>query len=328
MRFIFLLLFLSVSSFSQKKINGISLVASNNDINASVSNAIVAVNANWITLMPFAFMKTEYDTSIVFNSKYQWLGERKEGIANTASFLKKSNFKLMLKPQIWIPNCGFTGHIKMKNEEDWKLLEKNYTNFILFYANVAKESNFEMFCIGTELNIFVTQRPLFWYKLIFKIKEIYKGKITYAENWDTYDKVPFISKLDYIGVDEYFPLNNNETPTIKALKIAWKKIAINLESLSQNHKKQILFTEFGYQSKSFTAKEPWDFSKKYSVNFEAQNNCLKSIFDSFWKEKWFAGGFLWKWYDNHEKAGGKNDTDYTVQNKPAENIVKLQYLKK
>ena len=34
-------------------------------------------------------------------------------------------------------------------------------------------------------------RPKYWYHLIEKIKAIYSGQLTYAENWDSYQTVPF-----------------------------------------------------------------------------------------------------------------------------------------
>ena len=60
---------------------------------------------------------------------------------------------------------------------------------------------------------------------------------------------------------------------------------------------------------------------KTNVNLEAQNNALAVILANFWKEKWFAGGFLWKWYDNHDNSGVLLDDDFTVQNKPSEKII-------
>ncbi len=30
---------------------------------------------------------------------------------------------------------------------------------------------------------------------------------------------------------------------------------------------------------------------------------------------------IWKWYDNHERQGGNDDTDFTPQNKAGENVV-------
>lgn len=52
---------------------------------------------------------------------------------------------------------------------------------------------------------------------------------------------------------------------------------------------------------------------------------MVALYNQFWTETWIAGGFLWKWYDNYQQSGGISDSDYTVQNKPAERIVKKQY---
>lgn len=320
---IFFYLF-STLFFGQSKINGISFVASNTELNNSYIEPVIKINANWVTLMPFGFMKTISDTSIIYDSNRQWWGERKIGIKKSTELFHKKNIKIMLKPQIWIPN-GFTGHIKMKSETDWLALENNYSKFILDYAKLAEEEHIEIFCIGTELNSFVTNRPIFWKNLIVKIREIYSGKITYAENWDTYKNVTFYKDIDYVGIDAYFPLSKSQTPTINELVKAWKPIKKEIQSLGKKFQKQIIFTEYGYQSRDFSAKEPWDFNFKTNVNLEAQNNALAVILASFWKEKWFAGGFLWKWYDNYNNSGGLLDTDFTVQNKPSEKIINRFY---
>lgn len=325
---VFCCLFLSFPVFSQKKIYGISFVASNREITIDAIKPVTAINANWVTLMPYGFMKTENDTTITFNSKRQWINERKEGIEQTAKLFKNQKIKIMLKPQIWIPKGGFTGHIKMKSEKEWIAFENNYQKFILFYAKLAQSTNCELFCIGTEMNSFVIARSKYWKDLISKIRKIYTGKITYAENWDTYTTVPFLGSLDYIGIDAYFPLDTAKTPTIKAIEIAWQPLKKEMQQLSIKHKKKILFTEYGYQSKDYTALEPWEHSKSRIVNLKGQENALTSIFNQFWAADWFAGGFLWKWYDNHNEAGGINDSDYTVQNKPSEEIVKKYYSKK
>jgi hypothetical protein len=323
-----LLLFATASLLGQSKINGLSFVASNREISTKAIEPVISINANWVTLMPFAFMKSTSDTTIVYNDKRQWWGERKEGIEKTALSFHKKNIKIMLKPQIWIARGDFTGHIKMASEKKWLALESNYEKFIIDYAKIAEATRSEIFCIGTELNMFVSNRPTFWSKLINKIRKVYKGKITYAENWDTYKNVTFLAELDYIGIDAYFPLNAEKTPSIKAISTAWKPLKKELASISKKYNRKILFTEFGYQSKDFTAKEPWDHASNSAINLKAQENSLAVLFASFWNQDWFAGGFLWKWYDNHEEAGGVSDSDYTVQNKPAEKIVKTFYSKK
>ena len=323
MKYLIICFFL-ISGFGQTKINGISFVASNRLVKNNTIESVIKVNANWVTLMPFAFQKNITSSELSYDSNGQWWGERKIGIQRTAEIFHNNNIKVMIKPQIWIPN-GFTGHIKMNSEKDWGLFEKNYETFILDYAKLAQLTNSEMFCIGTELNLFINSRPIFWNEIIKKIRTIYFGKITYAENWDTFENVPFLQSIDFIGIDAYFPLTNEKTPEIKQLVKAWKPIKSKIKKLYTKFDKKIIFTEFGYQSKDFTANEPWEHSKKANVNLIAQQNCLAVILASFWKEKWFEGGFLWKWYDNHEQVGGILDTDYTVQNKPSELILARFY---
>jgi hypothetical protein len=311
--------------FSQK-INGISFVASNTPVTAEVIQPVLDVNANWVTIMPFGFMKNTAETSVQYNSKRQWWGETTDGIEKTATEFHKKQIKIMLKPQIWIPNGGFTGKIEMTSEQNWIAFEKSYGIFILDFAMIAQNGNFEMFCIGTELNNFVISRPEYWQQLIQKIKKIYKGKITYAENWDTYKNVPFINELDYIGIDAYFELSKEKTPTVAAIEKKWIPIKAAIKNLSLKYKKPILFTEFGYQSKDFTTAQPWNHSVVNGINLMGQKNALEALFNQFWKEKWFAGGFLWKWYDK-KNAGGLNDNDYTIQNKPAQKLVSDWYKK-
>ena len=321
-----LFLCLNFCTSQEHKINGISFVASNSITTQVEVDAVMETNANWITLMPFAFVKHVGDSTIVFNSKRQWIGERKEGIEKATAVFKNNNIKVMLKPQIWIPK-GFTGHIDMQTEAEWLAFEKKYEEFILFYATVAESENIELFCIGTELNSFVIKRSDFWHELIKKIKKIYKGKLTYAENWDTYQTVSFYDELDFIGVDAYFPLTDLKNPSVSEIEKGWKSTKTDLENFSKKLDKKILFTEFGYQSKEFTTQEPWDYSKHRVVNTEAQSNALQALFNQFWEEDWFAGGFLWKWFVDTEYLNPETDTDYTVQKKPALEIVKKAYKK-
>ena len=58
-----------------------------------------------------------------------------------------------------------------------------------------------------------------------------------------------------------------------------------------------------------------------NVNLAAQVNAKKAIFSEFWTEDWFAGGYVWKWFIHHEKAGGDEDNRFTPQNKPAQQVI-------
>lgn len=231
----------------------------------------------------------------------------------------------MLKPQIWVLGGKFVGFIKMDNDSDWKKFEKSYKDFILFYAKIAEEEKIEMFSIGTEMKTMVLERPEFWEELITEVRSVYNGQITYAANWDSYKNPKFWKRLDFIGIDAYFPLSDKKTPSVQELEQAWIPIANDIKHTSKKEGKPIIFTEYGYRSVDYSALEPWEGNYN-TVNHDAQINTLKAVFNTFWKEEWFNGGFLWKWYDNHSTAGGVDNTRFTVQNKPAESVVSQWFL--
>ena len=232
----------------------------------------------------------------------------------------------MIKPQIWVWRGQFTGHISMDSETQWNILEDSYSSFILMYAAIAQETNAALFCIGTELEKFVISRPAYWNGLIQEIKKVYKGKLTYAANWDEFKRVPFWRQLDCIGIDAYFPVTDKKTPTVEEFEAGWRPHKIEIQKIQNKFNKPILFTEYGYRSIDFTGKEPWD-SKRItgSINLLAQKNGLQAIHNQFWKEDWFLGGFIWKWFHKHTEVGGENNNRFTPQNKPAEVLLRSLY---
>ncbi len=310
----------------KEKINGLSFVASSVAINQEHILPVKKVSANYVSLMPFGFIKDLASPKVQYNSSRQWFGETKEGVKQYREAFKKNGIKTMLKPQIWVWKGEYTGYIKMNSDEDWRQLETSYSTFILAFAALAEEIKAEIFCIGTELEQFVMNRPEYWNNLIKEIRKIYHGKLTYAANWDEFKRVPFWKDLDYIGVDAYFPLSEEKTPTVDDFEKGWLPHKETVKTLQKRYNKPILFTEYGYRSVNYTGKEPWKSNRiANQVNLEAQMNATQAIYNQFWKEDWFAGGFLWKWFHDHKKVGGKTNNRFTPQNKPTEELIRKLY---
>jgi hypothetical protein len=307
------------------KINGVSFVASRDSISEKHIQPVLNINANYAAIMPFGFIRNKENPEIIYNTDRQWFGESRPGAKQYIEELQKHHVKVMMKPHIWMRG-EFTGHMKMDSEVLWKQLEQSYTEFILDFAELAQETNVDILCIGTELEQFVVNRPDYWLELIKKIKTVYKGKLTYAANWDEFKRTPFWDKLDYIGVDAYFPVSDSQTPTVDECLKGWQEHKSVIKGISEQFDKPVLFTEFGYRSVDYSAKEPWR-SDRYEdeANLEAQNNTTEALFKTFWQEDWFAGGFVWKWFHNYERAGGKDNNQFTPQNKPVETIIKETY---
>ena len=322
----FLLNTCAMTSINKEKINGVSFVASRDSLIQKNVDPVIKLNANYAAIMPFGFIRDLQHPEVIFNSERQWFGETKVGVKQYIETLKEDHIKIMMKPQIWVWKGEFTGLIKMNTEEEWQQLENTYSSFILEYAQVAQDTQVEILCIGTELETFVANRPIFWNQLIQKIRAIYNGKLTYAANWNEFTKTPFWDQMDYIGIDAYFPLSDMQTPTVQDCKLGWQKHKAEIVAFYEQFKKPILFTEFGYRSVDFSAKAPWMSDRGMDkVNLEAQVNATHAIFDEFWKEEWFAGGFIWKWHHDYENVGGEKDSQFTPQNKPVEDIVRKYY---
>ncbi|CAM1349255.1 glycoside hydrolase family 113 [Tenacibaculum insulae] len=309
-----------------KKINGISFVASSEKITQQHISPLQKVSANYVALMPFGFIKDVSSPKIIYNTERQWFGETEKGILQYGKEFAKNNIQLMIKPQIWVWRGEFTGNIKMESEENWEILENSYSKFILTYAKTAQELKATVFCIGTELEKFVINRPEFWQKLIKEIRKIYKGKLTYAANWDEYNSVSFWTELDYIGIDAYFPLTDKKSPTIKEFENGWLPHKKEINKVRKEVNKPVLFTEFGYRSIDFTGKKPWKSDRVIGkINLRNQKNGMQAIYNQFWKEDWFVGGFLWKWFHKHNEVGGEKNNRFTPQNKPTEKLIQKLY---
>ncbi|OEI81125.1 glycoside hydrolase [Formosa algae] len=326
-RLFFLFLFSILSCQNETpKINGVSFVASRDTVSDNHITPLVNIHSNYAAVMPFGFIRDLNHPEVQYNTQRQWFGETKSGAKYYIEKLQKQNIKVMLKPQIWVRHGEFTGHITMTNEDHWNTLESTYANFILDYAKLAETAHVDMFCIGTELEQFITARPEFWKSLIVDVKKVYSGKLTYAANWDEFEDTPFWDSLDYIGVNAYFPVSPNKTPSYEDAMAGLKKYKTLVSEFSTTNNKPILFTEFGYRSVDYSGKAPWNSDRAMTtVNLDAQVNCTKALFDTFWAEKWFAGGFVWKWFINHDQSGGENDSRFTPQNKPVEQVIKTYY---
>jgi len=149
------------------KIKGLSFVGSSSPIDNEDVAPIITMNANWVTLMPYGFVGK--NGMVTYNSKWQWWGEKEEGVQETIELCKSAGLKIMLKPQIWMMSA-YTGDYKLSNEEEWDKFEKSYAAFIFSFLEIAMTYDVDMFCIGTEWREFVKARPEFWNGLIKKAK--------------------------------------------------------------------------------------------------------------------------------------------------------------
>ncbi len=309
-------------------LRGLSFVAPPNEFTKNPMTEVEGVNADWIAVIPYGFTRVG-EAAVYFDTDRQWWGERSVGARETIRLAQASNIKVVLKPQIYIPG-SWTGDLDFNTPEQWESWEAGYTDYIMTFANIAAEMQVPVFCIGTEFKIGARNREAYWRKLIKEVRTIYKGKITYAANWDEYPDVPFWDALDYAGINAYFPLDNSTTPTVETLKKAWLPHKRNIRNFYNKHKKPVVFTEFGYLSVDGCAYNTWELEAKVKsipVNEQAQANAIHALLETFWEEPYWYGGFIWKWFPQMKGGEGYNSRDYTPQGKVGHAVLKEWYSK-
>lgn len=309
-----------------QKIKGITLVAPPNSYNSNPIKPIQDIGADYIKVVPYGYTRLG-NTNLVYNISRQWWGERAEGVIETIRLAKEKEVGVMLKPQVYVPG-GWIGDLNYDSEDDWIEWEKKYREYIFFFLDIAIEHEVEIFCIGTELKKSIDVRTDFWKQLIADIREEYCGLLTYSANWDNYQHVKFWSDLDFIGVSAYFPLTDQKTPEINKLVKEWKPISREMKSFSEDYDLPFLFTEYGYLSVDGCAGKTWELEKKVrsiSINQQAQANALEALYEVFWKEEFWAGGFIWKWFHEGKGAEGYIRRDYTPQDKLAIEVIQNRF---
>lgn len=236
--------------------------------------------------------------------------------------------QVMLKPHVDALNGQWRGDFNPSNPAAWF---QSYTQFIVHYAQIAQEEGAELYCMGTEFKTIsgAANRDR-WVAVINAIRGAYGGPLTYAANAtfpaDEFTSVSFWDQLDIIGLDGYFTLTDQNSPTQAQLISAWtsnrfgENIVAAVQNFASSRQKPLIFTEIGYKSTDGTNREPWNFGLSGAVDTAEQRDCYEAAF-TVWSQQssWMRGFFWWAWPVPPPAA---NDGDYNPRSKPAETVLR------
>lgn len=285
---------------------------------------LVRNNIEWVAIVPFFYQEDEKTSAMSVPRENDRWSRRDSMFIESAKRLKDRNIRIMLKPHLWLGD-GWRSNVKLNSEAEWKSWFNAYKQGMLHYAKIASENGVDLLCIGTELRSSLKEQPDQWKSLIADIKNIYKGKLTYAANWDgEYDHIDFWDELDYIGIQGYYPLTDSKNPELKDIKIGWDKHLAGLKELSDKYNKPILFTEIGYKNEAAATIRPWEWGSFFSILFTQKSNktqqlAYEALYQKLWDKDWFAGTFVWQWNSSSRRI------DFTPQDKPAQNTIAKWY---
>src|SRR5260370_2369888 len=266
-----------------------------------------ADGVNAIALVPYGFSNK---TEPVIRFGGGW--ERAESIEGVTALAHERGLKVMLKPQLW-GHGSFPGDIHFDRADERAEWFRNYRLFLEYYARLAAKSHADIFCVGVEF-VQMSRYEAAWRKLIASARELYSGPLVYAATQGPeFEGVQFWDALDYIGLNNYYPL-----PTDLSLDAVMRKI----ELVQQKFKKPVIFPEAGFPSLKDPHREPWSESPR-ALSLTDQARCYEAVLRAFYKKHWVYGVYCWKVGTNG--FGGLRDGSHTPWGKPAMEIVTRWY---
>lgn len=238
--------------------------------------------------------------------------ERDDDLIKIAEHAHTLGIKVMLKPQLWAPGM-FIGDLDFPAEQERKAWFVEYREFIGHYAGLATRMRADIFCVGTELSK-LTRDQNEWRRIIAEVRRVYKGPLTYAAvQGPEFENLTFWDALDYIGLNNYYPLQDDLSTTAIVAKV---------EAVQKKFRKPVIFPEAGFASLEAPHKAPWDDTRR-KLSMEDQARCYEATYRAFWSKPWFKGIYWWKVGTNG--FGGPNDGSHTPWGKPAMEVVRRWY---
>lgn len=312
-----ILLSFSACVKSQLKYKGLSFVGAMKLPTDSCWQSVKEMNANAITLMPYAYSE-EGNSELRTSAQWQWDGESYNGIDSCIKASLEMGITPIVKPHVWIRGAMFTGNMTFSSDTAWRNWFEAYQNYILSFAKLSQQHELPVFCLANEMHSLWVEHPDWFLELIDSCRANFSGKLVYGANWDEYHKFPFWNKLDYIGVNGYFPLENKEKAPAK-----WKAIFEEINHLADSLNKSVLFTEIGYRSIENPFKTPWESYTEEASNYQAQADAWNIFLEEVKLQPTVAGVFVWKWFPRFKGDRGK--TSFSPQFKLAESAIREQF---
>jgi Glycoside Hydrolase Family 113 len=267
---------------------------------------------NAVALVPYGGMQFGSPEVRSFG-QHSW--ESDEGLRELSRLAHALGMKVMLKPGIWIRGGHFGGDIEFASQADREMWFDQYSGFIERYAKLAAEIHADLFCVGGEF-VRMSGYDEEWRKIIADVRGVYPGPVTYAANFgDEFKDLKFWNALDYIGLQEYYPLPNDLSTTAQVEKV---------EAVQKRFHKPVIFTEVGFPSVAGGNRRPWADGRSGEADPHLQAQCYQAIFQAFYEKPWFEGMYWWKVGSNG--FGGPGDTSLTPWGKPAMQVVRKWYM--
>lgn len=271
------------------------------------------LGAEWVTIVPAWYQGEAFFHGVGPDGVRTPTDQSVEEIIKEA---RELGMKVTMKPHVNVLDGTYRGEIKPDNIDEWF---KSYEGMLSLYADIAERAGAQQFVVGTELEG-VSRETDRWRKLIEMVRGRFKGKLTYAANWDEVANVKFWDALDVIGVDAYYELDTK--PDVGDLVKAWEKPVKQLERLHRRYGKDVLLTEIGYPNAESALKTPYE--PKGQPDPELQKIAVEAALTVWAEFEWAKGMSWWEW-SSEPSTLEPDDKGYALNDRPAAGVIREWY---
>lgn len=271
--------------------------------------------ATHVILAPAGVQQNEHAETIDFTGPHSFSDEELCGMIRYARSL---GLEVILKPTVnclngaWRAYIGFFDH-DVPGEAQWGRWFASHEAFQLHYAAIAQQTGCRMFIAGCEM-VMAEHREAEWRGLVAKIRQVYRGPVSYNTNRYEEDRVRWWDCVDVISSSGYYPLG------------AWDKELGRIETVVKRFDKPFFFAEAGCMSVRGAAAMPNDWTVKGEADPEEQARWYRDLFEQTAKRPWVRGFGLWDWPAQLCPAEhAREDAGYGIYAKPAEQVVRARY---
>jgi len=134
--------------------------------------------------------------------------------------------------------------------------------------------------------------------------------------------VRFWDRLDFIGIDAYFPLSDSLQAGRAELARGASAIAGRLAAAARRSGRPVLLTEVGFAARRGAWVAPHVEGGEYSEADQAL--AYQALFKALDHQSWLAGTFVWKAF-SAPGFDGDSEADFRFMGRKAEGVVREYY---
>lgn len=258
-----------------------------------------------------------WDTEV---RKYEWTPDE-ETLATLVNEAKIRGFTVTIRPlldekTLKARQGDWRGTIRPASVKKWF---NSYTELVVNYACFAEENEVDILSIGVELSSMEKETEQ-WNNLISSVKKIYSGQLIYSVNWHNAfnNEIEFWDKLDFIGIDAFFPLDVSEKATVEDLTKAWEPWILKVNDLQNFHEKPVVFTEAGTVSQVGSFRWSWRWDHGVPVDMKAQEIYYTATCKA---SREVISGIYWWFVDFDSSKRSEEDRGFSPLGKKTEEAI-------